>query len=66
MRGIRSASAPPTGPSTAPGTKPAAATRPVQPELSVFAVTWMPTPTVSIHVPMFERNAPVQKTANTL
>src|SRR4051812_4558218 len=26
----------------------------------------MPTPTVSIHVPMFERNAPVQKAAKTL
>src|SRR4051812_41091390 len=62
-RGTRSASAPPSGASNAVGTNPAAATRPVQPALPVAVVTRMPTPTVSIHVPMFDTNAPAQRSA---
>ncbi len=62
-RGTRSASAPPSGPSSALGTNPAAATRPAQPACPVWLVTSTPTATVSIHVPMLEANAPVQKAA---
>ncbi len=62
-RGTRSASAPPSGASSAVGTKPAAATSPAHPAFPVDVVTRMPTPTVSIHVPMFETNAPAQSSA---
>ncbi len=41
----------------------AAATNPVQSGSFVDSVTRMPTPTVSIHVPMFETNAPDQNSA---
>ena len=43
---------------------PAAATSPVQPALPVAVVTRMPTPIVSIQVPMFDTNAPAQSSAN--
>ena len=59
-RGRRSASAPPSGASSAVGTNPAAATSPAQPAWPVAVVTRMPTPTASIHVPMFETKAPAQ------
>ena len=45
------------------GTKPAAATSPVHPALPVAVVTRMPTPTVSIQVPMFETKAPAHSSA---
>ena len=62
-RETRSASAPPNGPTSALGTKPAAATMPAQPACPVDVVTRMPTATVSIHVPMLDVNAPVQNIA---
>src|SRR5690606_6093665 len=64
LREWRSAIAPPKGPSTALGANPAAATSPAQNDWSVASVTKMPTPTVSIQVPMFDTNAPDQKSAN--
>ena len=66
LRGIRSASAPPTGPEHArrAGTRPRRRARSSSTGRSC-AVTKMPTPTVSIHVPMLERNAPVQNAAKT-
>src|SRR5829696_1526684 len=62
-RGSRSASAPPTGPRNALGTNAAAATSPVHPARLVVVVTRMPTPTVSIHVPTFDVNAPAHSSA---
>ena len=47
------------------GTNPAAATAPVHAALPVVSVTYTPIATVSIHVPMFETNAPVQKRAKS-
>ena len=62
-RGIRSARAPPTSPAVAAGKKAAADTSPAQPACPVSVVTRIPTATVSIHVPMFETNAPAQNRA---
>jgi hypothetical protein len=62
-RAIRSASAPPMSPANALGTNAAAATIPAQPACPVCSVTRMPTATVSIHVPMFDTNAPNQNRA---
>ena len=45
------------------GRKPAAATSPAHPAWPVSVVTRTPTATVSIHVPMFEANAPVHSAA---
>src|SRR5262249_50644406 len=64
LRGRRSASAPPNGPRMALGMNAAAATNPVHPARCVVVVTRMPTPTVSIHVPMFDANAPAHSSAN--
>src|SRR5207248_219388 len=59
-----SAIAPPNGARSAVGTNAAAATSPDQPAFPVWLVTRMPTPTVSIHVPMFDTKAPVHSRAN--
>src|SRR6478609_4138953 len=65
LRGKRSARAPPTGPSSPPGTNAAAATSPVHPASPVRVVTYTPMANASICVPTLERNAPVQNAANT-
>ena len=58
-RGTRSATAPPSGAGTAWGrSRPRRRSRSTA--LPVLVVTRMPTPTVSIHVPMFDTNAPPQ------
>ena len=63
-RGTRSASAPPIGPSKPFGANPAASTRPLHVALFVLVCTRIPTATVSIHVPMFDVNAPLHSSAN--
>ena len=45
------------------GTNPAAATSPAHPAWPVDDVTRIPTPTASIHVPMFDTNAPAHSSA---
>ncbi len=60
-RSVRSAMAPPSGPSTSAGRYISAATVAVQPPRPVVCVTQTPTAMVSIHVPTLEMKAPSQK-----
>ena len=63
LRGTRSASAPPIGPKNAIGRNPAAAIVPVHAAWPVCFVTYTPSASVSIHVPMLDTNAPVHSRA---
>ena len=62
-RGNRSASAPPSGLKNAIGTNAAAATVPVHAAWCVCSCTYVPSAIASIHVPMFDTNAPVHSRA---